>query len=188
MLGYYLLLIVLHVTQGCSLRNNKNVSNIIAHVGNKALLPCSCCDLQCKPEKRKWRKHNGQAWNSVPPNQNRFHLSNQSPGNFSLLIADLTLKDEGLYRCEIGQDEYTDIKLMVRGKNIMEPSILAFIPVVLVLLGLMGVIFWRYRAKKQKQTLSSKGATGQMNKSNEKALRKEQETQDKSFQVGFFRS
>ncbi|XP_026774390.2 uncharacterized protein LOC113529408 [Pangasianodon hypophthalmus] len=178
LLGFYLLLNVLYVTKGCTLINNTKTSNITAHVGDAVLLPCSCSDLQIKPQKLSWKYYNLKTdWNSVPTNQSRIQLSNvQSPGNLSLLISHLTVEDDGFYRCEISQYVYTDINLIVKEGNKMSKAFFAFIPVLLLLLGLGGVIFWRYRAKKREQTPSNKGPTGQKNV--EETQGKEQETQE----------
>lgn len=185
LLGFYLLLGVLHVTKGCSLTDNKKTSKVTAHVGDTVLLPCSCAAQQSPASMPTWRKINKLTndWDSVTLNQKRFQLSNvQVPGNLSLLISHLTVEDDGLYRCQIRIDDYTDINLSVQEGSIRKPpdtmsmAFLSFIPVVLLLLGLGGVIFWRCRARKREQTPSSEGLTGQKN--DEETEGKEQETQD----------
>ncbi|XP_017305922.1 uncharacterized protein LOC108254926 isoform X2 [Ictalurus punctatus] len=148
LLGFYLLLGVLHVTKGCSLTDNKKTSKVTAHVGDTVLLPCSCAAQQSPASMPTWRKINKltKDWDSVTLNQKRFQLSNvQVPGNLSLLISHLTVEDDGLYRCQIRRDYYTDINLSVQ-------------------------------ARKREQTPSSEGLTGQKN--DEETEGKEQETQD----------
>ncbi|XP_058248553.1 uncharacterized protein LOC131354656 [Hemibagrus wyckioides] len=178
LLGFYLLLIVLHIIEGCNLENHKKTEKINAQVGDAVLLPCTCSNLQNTPRNLTWKKYNkNNDWDFIATNQKRFQLSNVqeiSPGNLSLLILKLTVEDEGLYRCQIRGEEYTDIIITVTGVKDTEPpklpisTYLSFIPVVL-LLGIGGVIFWRYRVKKREQTPSNTGPTEQ---------KREQETQD----------
>lgn len=48
----------------------------------------------------------------------KFQLLNDCfPGNLSLLISHLSQEDEGVYRCDLGRDKYTDVKLVVKGKQ-----------------------------------------------------------------------
>ncbi|KAF7694459.1 uncharacterized protein LOC124401684 [Silurus meridionalis] len=179
LLGFSLLLVMLPVTKGCNLNNNKKIFNISAHVGDTVLLPCSCTDPQSQSQKVTWKKNHklNSNWVYVPTLEIRFQLSNVQNGNLSLLISHLTAEDDGLYRCSTSQDLFTDINLSVKGEPVSaEPSIfMILIPVVLLLLSLGGVILWRYRARKQ-LTPNCKELAGQKNE--EEAQRKKQEMQD----------
>lgn len=43
-------------------------------------------------------------------------VDSESAGNLSLLLSELNKEDEGLYRCEIGNDIYKDVHLNLTGK------------------------------------------------------------------------
>ncbi|XP_036438465.1 V-set and immunoglobulin domain-containing protein 1-like [Colossoma macropomum] len=125
--------------------------------------------------------------------RNRVQLVNgHSPGNLSLLISHLTEEDAGYYLCELTGSKRTYVKLTVEGgstkttvstaitNSLQTPNSTAsqtpsthfsiVIPV-LLLLGLLllgGVVYWRYRGQRRGETESGvqKGVEG------------EQETQD----------
>ncbi|XP_047674148.1 obscurin-like [Tachysurus fulvidraco] len=114
-----LLLIQLHVTEGCSLKGNKETEEIIAYTGDSVLLPCSCTELHSKPETFTWKKYTNN-WAQISPESDeykeRFQLVNDhSSGNLSLLISHLTEQDGGEYRCDVNWDEYRYVRLTVKG-------------------------------------------------------------------------
>ncbi|KAI4898209.1 hypothetical protein NFI96_027661, partial [Prochilodus magdalenae] len=99
-------------TKGCTLENSeqqlqhKRPLPIIAHTRGSVLLPCSCTDLQTKPEEFRWKRANGNTWVEMAINsgqyRNRVQLVNDhSPGNLSLLISHLTEEDGGVYQCAV---------------------------------------------------------------------------------------
>ncbi|XP_034157777.2 cell adhesion molecule DSCAM-like [Pangasianodon hypophthalmus] len=118
---FLLLLIQLHVTEGCRLEGNREIKPITAYTGGSVLLPCSCTDLHTKPDTFTWRKiTNETKWVEIPPEseqyKDRFQLVNDhSSGNFSLLISHLTEEDGGDYKCRLKESEYRDFKLTVVG-------------------------------------------------------------------------
>uniref|UniRef100_A0AAR2JQB5 Ig-like domain-containing protein n=1 Tax=Pygocentrus nattereri TaxID=42514 RepID=A0AAR2JQB5_PYGNA len=117
--GLYMLL-VLHIAEGCKLKDRK-FEEITAYTGGSALLPCYCTDPQATPGRFTWKKlytdidileemssESGQY-------RDKFQLVNgHSPGNLSLLISLLTEEDGGDYRCYL-ESRYTDIRLTVKG-------------------------------------------------------------------------
>ncbi|XP_053499323.1 polymeric immunoglobulin receptor-like [Ictalurus furcatus] len=116
---FLLLLIQLHVTEGCRLKGNREIKEITAYTGGSVLLPCSCTDLHTKPETLTWEKYTND-WVEISPEseqyKDRFQLVNDlSSGNFSLLISHLTEEDGGVYRCSLKGSEYRDFRLTVKG-------------------------------------------------------------------------
>ncbi|XP_053087867.1 V-set and immunoglobulin domain-containing protein 1-like [Pangasianodon hypophthalmus] len=117
-LSVYLPLIVLHVSEGCNLVNHGHELKIKANVSSAVLLPCFCTDINTTAQSFQWRKINKpkNIWGSI--NEKRVQLVNaSSPGNLSLFISNLTVEDEGLYRCEIRSGNYTDIHLTIKGST-----------------------------------------------------------------------
>ncbi|XP_046729728.1 Down syndrome cell adhesion molecule-like [Silurus meridionalis] len=116
---FFLLLIQLHITEGCRLEGNKDTTKeITAYTGDSVLLPCSCTDLYTKPQNFTWKKYIND-WEQISPEseqyKDRFQLVNDhSSGNLSLLISHLTVEDEGDYRCGT-QSETRVIRLTVEG-------------------------------------------------------------------------
>ncbi|XP_041946374.1 uncharacterized protein LOC121707706 isoform X2 [Alosa sapidissima] len=81
-------------------------------------------DLQDEPHHLRWMKNTHQL---IYPTKShlpdRIHMFNQeSPGNLSLLISDLTKEDEGNYRCEGWTSSYRDITLRVEECSLMEKN------------------------------------------------------------------
>ncbi|XP_047674158.1 uncharacterized protein LOC113651831 isoform X10 [Tachysurus fulvidraco] len=115
-----LLLIQLHITEGCSLKGNKETEEITAYTGDSVLLPCSCTELHSKPETFTWKKYtDGNKWTQISPESDeykeRFQLVNDhSSGNLSLLISHLTVQDGGDYMCDVNEGEYRYIRLTVK--------------------------------------------------------------------------
>ncbi|XP_047676844.1 polymeric immunoglobulin receptor-like [Tachysurus fulvidraco] len=116
-----LLLIQLHVTEGCWLKGNRETERITAYTGDSVLLPCSCTELHSKPETFTWwNRTGGYNWTQISPESDeykeRFQLVNDhSSGNLSLLISHLTEQDGGEYRCDVNWDEYRYVRLTVKG-------------------------------------------------------------------------
>ncbi|XP_035385199.1 CD276 antigen homolog isoform X2 [Electrophorus electricus] len=120
------LLLVLHITEGCSLAENQKTDDVTAYTGDSVLLPCSCTDPHAKPESFTWRKHNTNrnSWDVITSEseqyRNRVQLGTaHSPGNLSLLISHLTEEDKGYYRCYLNQ-YYKDIRLTIKGCSLAE--------------------------------------------------------------------
>ncbi|XP_053542321.1 polymeric immunoglobulin receptor isoform X1 [Ictalurus punctatus] len=118
---FLLLLIQLHVTEGCRLEGNGETKPITAYTGGSVLLPCSCTDLHTKPETHTWKKYtDGNNWVEISPEREqykgRFQLVNGlSSGNLSLLISHLTEEDGGVYRCSLKGSENRYFRLTVKG-------------------------------------------------------------------------
>ncbi|KAI4903295.1 hypothetical protein NFI96_022812, partial [Prochilodus magdalenae] len=109
------------IRAGCTLENSKQQLQdkqplrITAHTGGSVLLPCSCPDLQTKPDELRWRRPKGGKWVEMSFNsdqyRNRVQLVNDhSPGNLSLLISHLTEEDGGDYQCAV-KDVHIYIRL-----------------------------------------------------------------------------
>ncbi|XP_049341448.1 cell surface A33 antigen-like [Astyanax mexicanus] len=103
MLNFYLLFIILHVSEGESV-----------------LLPCSCTDLHSTPDTFSWKKHKNsyryeEIYSESDQYRNRVQLfNNLSPANLSLLISHLTEEDDGGYRCYLKHGEFRDIRLTIK--------------------------------------------------------------------------
>ncbi|XP_047674171.1 Down syndrome cell adhesion molecule homolog isoform X3 [Tachysurus fulvidraco] len=111
---------LMFVDSVCNLENELTV-DVTGIVGQSALLPCSCSELQAKPNTFKWRFYKGSDDIKIFPKEqtnlytDRVQVFNDHPpGNLSLLISHLTVEDGGLYRCEINNKISTDIKLTVK--------------------------------------------------------------------------
>ncbi|KAF5900311.1 polymeric immunoglobulin receptor-like, partial [Clarias magur] len=117
---FLLLLIQLHVTEGCRLQDTRS-QNIAAYTGGSVLLPCSCTDLHTTPETLTWEKQpKDRDWVVISPEsdqyKDRFKLVNDhSTGNLSLLISHLTVEDDGWYRCSVTDRQHRDVRLTVVG-------------------------------------------------------------------------
>ncbi|XP_076874279.1 uncharacterized protein LOC143523606 [Brachyhypopomus gauderio] len=116
-----LLLVVLHITAGCILSDDKTME-VKGHTGGSVLLSCSCTDLQTEPLSFTWRTWSSGYWTEVFSDErytDRVQLFNElSPGNLSLLITDLREEDEGEYNCdtwrEHGYYRYFTLRVSVR--------------------------------------------------------------------------
>ena len=92
---------------------------VTKYSGESVLLPCSCTDLQAQG--RKWFKDSVQGYVRIDLTKpaDRIQMTNQdSPGNLSLLISDLTKEDEGNYRCRGHHNSYRDFRLTVTGRTL----------------------------------------------------------------------
>ncbi|XP_060769897.1 cell adhesion molecule DSCAM-like [Neoarius graeffei] len=92
--------------KGCTL--NLQRVYMTGYVGQSVLLPCSCSELQAKPQAFTWMFLNGSDSKEIFPKDqtslytDRVQLFNDHlPGNLSLLISHLTVEDGGWYRCWI---------------------------------------------------------------------------------------
>ncbi|KAF7694453.1 uncharacterized protein LOC124401441 isoform X2 [Silurus meridionalis] len=105
------------IVEGCKL--TEKLVYVTGYVGQSVLLPCSCSDLQAKPHTFTWLFYKDFQYKEIYPKDQtnlytgRVQLINDHPGNLSLLISQLTLKDEGYYRCEI-RKIITDVPLVVK--------------------------------------------------------------------------
>ncbi|XP_036416362.1 uncharacterized protein LOC118800259 [Colossoma macropomum] len=173
------LLLVLHVAEGCTLKDNQQTKFITAYTGGSVLLPCYCTDPRTKPGIFKWRKENTDrnTWEEISNESGQYGngvqlVNGHSPGNLSLLISHLTEEDGGTYLCYSGSNGYIYILLTVKtGPSTMDSKFFIYAAVggLLLLLVLCGVIYWRCRAQRQ----------GQMEGCERKTeLRRDQETQN----------
>ncbi|XP_037393782.1 protein sidekick homolog [Pygocentrus nattereri] len=122
----YLLLIVFHFTAGCSLSGEQSIKEIRRHTGGSVLLPCSCTDLQTKPQRITWKiNRNEREWTEILTSvqyKGRLKQFNEdSPANLSLLISDLREEDEGEYSCQI-EEESREFWLYVKGCDLVKTA------------------------------------------------------------------
>ncbi|KAG9269370.1 polymeric immunoglobulin receptor-like [Astyanax mexicanus] len=104
--------------KGCTLSENKQTVPIIRSSGESVLLSCSCTDLQDSPERVQWRTPDHEDLFSTELHQryrDRVQTFKQnSPGNLSVLISDLTVEDGGTYSCWINQNQHRIFSLTVK--------------------------------------------------------------------------
>ncbi|KAF5889312.1 neogenin-like isoform X7 [Clarias magur] len=118
----YLVSVVFHVAAGCELVKKTAVEEVTVFTGESVVLPCVCTDIQNKPQGLKWAFYRNNHAQEIYPKQtghyrNRVKLvSNNSPGNLSLLISHLTEEDQGNYRCFVQADS-RDLRLSVKGRR-----------------------------------------------------------------------
>ncbi|XP_062374693.1 V-set and immunoglobulin domain-containing protein 1-like [Sardina pilchardus] len=164
-LSLHVLCTALHVTVGCIISGPAN-ETITRPAGGAVLLPCSCTDLQTKPEEFQWSYVNDKWYFDVIGNwaeaeKNRYSgrvqiFNASAPGNASLLLSDLTEEDQGEYTCIIFTKQSTSeriITLIVKEhpKTTTLPSMPFFIrlalSVLLVMVGATAVICSSCRRK-----------------------------------------
>ncbi|XP_061111559.1 V-set and immunoglobulin domain-containing protein 1-like [Conger conger] len=101
--------------KGCVFSDSGSIP-ITGFTGHSVVLPCACTDVQIKPEQIKWTAVTEQQSAVIfppRPSSGRVQLLDSvSPGNLSLRLSDLTLSDEGTYRCE-ADGQFKDIILTV---------------------------------------------------------------------------
>ncbi|XP_053500380.1 uncharacterized protein LOC128619901 [Ictalurus furcatus] len=103
----------------CELVKKTGVEGVTVFTGESVVLPCVCTDLQDKPKSVKWQFNRINHFQEIYPEQTGPHrnrvklVSNNAPGNLSLLISDLTEEDQGLYRCSVQADS-RDVRLSVK--------------------------------------------------------------------------
>ncbi|KAI5608462.1 hypothetical protein C0J50_6601 [Silurus asotus] len=110
--------------KGCSL---SAVTKTQGYKGGSVLLPCSCSDLNSKPQKLTWWSDSRNRTLTKVLNDEHFNgryqlFNNISPANMSLLISDLREEDQGNYRCSI-EKEYRDIWLYVKGCELVKKTV-----------------------------------------------------------------
>ncbi|XP_066533992.1 polymeric immunoglobulin receptor-like [Hoplias malabaricus] len=121
LLMFYLLFTGPQGSEGCTLENHRQRTEITAYTGESVLLPCYCTDTNSTPETFTWEKDgkNGNSGTTITLSaeyKNRVQLFNShSPGNLSLLISHLTEEDGGEYKCDAGGSGFTYIRLTVKG-------------------------------------------------------------------------
>ncbi|KAI5094551.1 hypothetical protein C0J45_16275 [Silurus meridionalis] len=155
--------------EGCTL--NHETVDVTGYVGHSVLLPCSCSQLQAKPQTLTWTIYKESNYKEIFPKDQTNHYTHRvqlfndhPPGNLSLLISHLTVEDEGFYRCDI-INSVKDIKLTVRDATPEKPdsnNIIISCGVVVVLLLLLivgGVMYWKHRGQRREQM--GEGQTGQ---------------------------
>ncbi|XP_058246966.1 uncharacterized protein LOC131353901 [Hemibagrus wyckioides] len=111
------LLIIPTLEYGCDLSGDNDLVEITQHQGGSVLLPCSCSDLNTKPQTFTWRTYRtGPSTDVLNDEHYRGRLqlfNNISPGNLSLFISDLREEDGADYRCST-EKEYRDMKINVK--------------------------------------------------------------------------
>ncbi|XP_037393522.1 uncharacterized protein LOC108439572 isoform X2 [Pygocentrus nattereri] len=119
----YLLLVAFHFNAGCSLSGEQSIKEVRGHTGGSVVLPCSCTDLQTKPQRVTWQVYRGKEWTEVfsaDEYRDRLQqLNEESPANLSLLISDLREEDEGDYRCQT-EKESRFFSLFVKGCDLVK--------------------------------------------------------------------
>ncbi|KAF4092147.1 hypothetical protein AMELA_G00017550 [Ameiurus melas] len=108
--------------KGCELVKKTGVEDVTVFTGESVVLPCVCTDLQDKPKSVKWEFNVIGHFQEIYPEQTGLHrnrvklVSNNAPGDLSLLISDLTEEDQGDYRCSVQHDS-RDVRLSVKGRT-----------------------------------------------------------------------
>ncbi|XP_056308777.1 uncharacterized protein LOC130220567 [Danio aesculapii] len=97
---------------------------VTGHSGESVVVPCSCTELQAKPQQLTWAftalKPRGKPEEMYPDEQSERHrgqvklLNEGSPGNLSLHVSDLKTEDQGEYQCSVLTGNHT-ITLTVTG-------------------------------------------------------------------------
>ncbi|KAF5893063.1 neogenin-like isoform X7, partial [Clarias magur] len=103
----------------CELVKKTEVEDVTVFIGASVVLPCVCTDLQDKLQSLTWEFYRISHYEEIYPKQTGHHrnrvklVSNNYPGNLSLLISDVTEEDEGHYRCSVQADS-RDVRLSVK--------------------------------------------------------------------------
>ncbi|KAI4881825.1 hypothetical protein NFI96_008661 [Prochilodus magdalenae] len=100
--------------KGCALVENKQTATVSRSSGESVLLSCTCTDPpEDTPVTVQWR---GPHQEDLLQRSRVQTFTKTSPGNLSVLISDLTVKDTGTYSCWINQNQYRNFTLTVKGK------------------------------------------------------------------------
>ncbi|KAK2916533.1 hypothetical protein Q8A67_000907 [Cirrhinus molitorella] len=109
--------------KGCDLDQNKQMIKVTGHSGESVVLPCTCTELQAKPEQLTWTftplNPRTNPEEIYPHEQSVRHtgrvklLNETSPGNLSLQISNLNKEDQGDYRCSVSS-QHINIRLSVQ--------------------------------------------------------------------------
>ncbi|XP_031423117.1 uncharacterized protein LOC116220483 isoform X1 [Clupea harengus] len=182
--------------RGCTVMKQDTTLQIKRSSGESALLPCLCSPLRAKPESVRWTmtgrsgSMDTEISNTTGPYRGRVQMLNRhSPGNVSLLISDLSEKDEGEYRCECSTHSYRDFRLTVtdtRSNGEPKPPFYIFIlaAVLLFLLLLGGALFLYKRRKGQKGECTKSGQKHEEDKDDTRVYCTVQDTrEDRSTQA-----
>ncbi|XP_035285927.1 V-set and immunoglobulin domain-containing protein 1-like isoform X2 [Anguilla anguilla] len=111
---------------GCSLSAPTDVTG---YTRGSVVLPCYCTEGQPTLNTARWIFNPGSSdiklW-SYPNNvHNRYKdrvCISATPGNLSLRLSDLILRDGGTYRCEASSSSFKDISLTVKGCSLSAPK------------------------------------------------------------------
>ncbi|KAL1278395.1 hypothetical protein QQF64_025068, partial [Cirrhinus molitorella] len=116
--------------KGCDLDQNEQTIKVKGHSGESVVLPCSCTELQAKPEQLTWTftplNPRTNPEEIYPHEESERHtgrvklLNENFPGNLSLQIFNLTKKDQGEYHCSVSSQQHVNIRLSVQGCNVSD--------------------------------------------------------------------
>ncbi|XP_051737001.1 polymeric immunoglobulin receptor isoform X2 [Ctenopharyngodon idella] len=114
--------------EGCSISGNEASESISRYSGESVFLSCLVkCSTRHDPDNVRWKLPNNREINQTTKStelnglyQGRFHMFDKKSGNFSLLIPNLTEKDEGLYSCRINENQHKSFNLTVKGCTLSE--------------------------------------------------------------------
>ncbi|XP_050962788.1 hepatocyte cell adhesion molecule [Labeo rohita] len=152
--------------KGCDLDQNKPTIKVTGHSGESVVLPCSCTELQAKPEQLTWTftpLNPGINPEEIYPHERserhtgRVKLLNEtSPGNLSLQIVNLSEEDQGEYHCSVSSQRHVSFTLTVQvqtseGNSIKSLFILLSVLSVVVLLVVLALIYWKCRGRRDVQ-------------------------------------
>ncbi|XP_067303239.1 netrin receptor DCC [Pseudorasbora parva] len=108
------------IVEGCSISGNEASVEISRYSGDSVFLSCSVeCSARYNPDVFRWTLPNDREINRSNSaelsrlHQGRFHMFDVQSGNFSLLISNLTEKDEGRYNCWINDNQQKSFNLTV---------------------------------------------------------------------------
>ncbi|XP_066532187.1 cell adhesion molecule 4-like [Hoplias malabaricus] len=101
----FIMLVVFHLTAGCTLSGERRLKDVTGHKGGSALIPCSCTDPLSKPQTITWTVYKGKRTGTDVFSDRQYRgrlqqFNEYSPANLSLSISDLREDDEGDYRCQ----------------------------------------------------------------------------------------
>ncbi|XP_058246898.1 junctional adhesion molecule-like [Hemibagrus wyckioides] len=113
------------IEKSCDLSGDNDLVEITQHQGGSVLLPCSCSDLNTKPQTFTWMTFRTGSLTDVLNDEHyrgRLQLFNNiSPGNLSLFISDLREEDQGDYRCRT-EKKHRDFRIYVKGCELVKKA------------------------------------------------------------------